>query len=326
MKRSTKTALIIASVMLIAGLIISIIAIKMTPHSFASLIHDAIDRAPSFLNENDYVQYKRYDENERYDDISRNEYDESGIYTVDGNINSIEINWVAGLVKFELYNGSSISFSETSKNGGISKTDALRYKVEKEELIIDYCSKGINIDIPTKELTILLPSADFVREIEIESASADIETCLLDIHELSAESVSGNINIHGFFTCLDLSAVSGNVIVNAQAQELDVSSISGSMQANGTYANIEAETTSGDISIGTEGKNPNDIEISAVSGNITLALPTQSDFMLDFNTVSGSFTNELALKKQNGKYICGNGGASYSVETTSGDFNIIASE
>ena len=74
----------------------------------------------------------------------------------------------------------------------------------------------------------------------------------------------------------------------------------------------------------TSSSMPKSIDLDAASGNITLALPENSDFTADIDTGSGKVETGLALKKSGDSYVNGSGTNKISIDTASGDVNIIS--
>lgn len=132
---------------------------------------------------------------------------------------SIFINWVAGDVDVEYYNGEVITVSETD----VSNDDyRLRYCVKNNELRVEYCKSGLKRSKSfsnnfVKDLVIRVPNNKEFENIDINCVSADADIDGITINNiLSINSVSGNISAKGNIHAVDINAVSGNVSVESQ--------------------------------------------------------------------------------------------------------------
>jgi DUF4097 and DUF4098 domain-containing protein YvlB len=64
---------------------------------------------------------------------------------------------------------------------------------------------------------------------------------------------------------------------------------------------------------------PTALDIESVSGNVELWLPDSASFTLAHETTSGRLISDFSMKNLSDRYVCGEGKASFHVETVSGN-------
>lgn len=211
---------------------------------------------------------------------------------------------------------------------------------------------------PSKTLTLSLPKGIALKTVSLRATSADIIAPELAADDLALNSTSGDIRVsaetralHGGSTSgslqitlgsvdtVSLTATSGSIGVTVKdAKDIFLSSTSGGLylsQQGGTE-NLKLDTTSGGITLDTDRavkasvsstsgnvtasvRAFSALEIGCTSGDVTAALPDVPGFSGDFHTTSGSFNSEIPLEKSGNTYSCGDGSASVSIHTTSGN-------
>jgi hypothetical protein len=139
------------------------------------------------------------------------------------------------------------------------------------------------------------------------------------------EAVSGDVTSRGSQGEIEASSVSGDVDVTDGVRDVNVESVSGSAHAAQVNGNLRIETVSGDLRAEAVSGN---VEASSVSGDIRLTDVQSKDVRTE--TVSGSIGYTGSIEPS-GRYgfeshsgtirlsIPRNAGASFSVETFSGD-------
>ena len=85
---------------------------------------------------------------------------------------------------------------------------------------------------------------------------------------------------------------------------------------------ITAESSSGLGSFSFQ-KMPERAKLSASSGDITVSLPEDADFTAHIDTSSGDFSYDLPLSKSEDGYVCGNGTNTVTINTSSGDIQLL---
>ncbi len=203
---------------------------------------------------------------------------------VDG-IREIEIEWIAGEVEIECYDGSEIVFSETSAEQ-LSERQTMRYLVKDGELEIR-CCESKTVQLPEKTLTVQIPASLIVDELEADVVSASLTACGVQAREIKLESVSGNI-------CAD----------GLTAEKLQIDTVSGI-----------AEILRCDVA--------RKLKIDTVSGNAAMQLAASATgFTLKFDTVSGSVHCDVPVTTSRKSMVYGDGSLEIEMESVSGSFKI----
>ena len=203
---------------------------------------------------------------------------------VDG-IREIEIEWIAGEVEIECYDGSEIVFSETSAEQ-LSERQTMRYLVKDGELEIR-CCESKTVQLPEKTLTVQIPASLIADELEADVVSASLTARGVQAREIKLESVSGNI-------CAD----------GLTAEKLQIDTVSGI-----------AEILRCDVA--------RKLKIDTVSGNAAMQLAASATcFTLKFDTVSGSVHCDVPVTTSRKSMVYGDGSLEIEMESVSGSFKI----
>lgn len=216
---------------------------------------------------------------------------QTGGETNTAGISKISVEWVAGAVYVEQYDGSTISYSENVEANSKYK---MGVKTENGELEIDfYKNKGVTGG-SGKELHIYIPESFELSELDISTVSADVSA-------------------------------------GAQAGSLEISTVSGTITANGDFSDIDIETTSGDASVTSSSALIRKIDADTTSGNITVAVSKSIDgFYMEYETVSGEISNEFGAKTngsaRRGTANYGNSSTQIEAKTISGSFSLKAAQ
>lgn len=301
MKKGTITAIAIAAVLIVSGIALCIVSMGMgaQPKELFSNGTFSLDLDDFEIEVSKNGLGVRADKN---NEVNISTWPvENGAASV--SVEKININWISGNVKIIGADVSEVSFSE-SADGGINADDALQYRVENGELIIDYCKDGfyfgIGDYIPEKELVLTVPVQ--FGSIAVDSVSSDIEISGVELsRSLKVNSTSGELTVQ-----------------NVSTESLECDSISGKIYFEGTCHGFEADTTSGNIEA-VFTSLPKEFEADTVSGSVYLTMPAGASFELEFDTVSGRMDSDFELRVHDDEYIAGSGGAEINVSTTSGD-------
>lgn len=202
-----------------------------------------------------------------------------------GTVNRLVIDWVAGQVTVEPYDGDTISVSEPLQ---AKEKNKLRWRQEGDTLTIRYCASTGSGDAASKDLTVKVPVelAAALRYVQISAASADAYVSGLEVGELQFDSTSGGLYAEGDFDILDLDTVSGD------------------LEFYGTAKDAEIDTVSGNVIV-VCAVTPNELSFDSASGNLNLLLPESRSFEADFGTVSGEFQSELPLSRSENWFYLG---------------------
>ncbi len=200
-------------------------------------------------------------------------------------IREIEIEWIAGEVEIECYDGNEIVFSETSAEQ-LSERQTMRYLVKDGELEIR-CCESKTVQLPEKTLTVQIPASLIADELEADVVSASLTARGVQAREIKLESVSGNI-------CAD----------GLTAEKLQIDTVSGI-----------AEILRCDVA--------RKLEIDTVSGNAAMQLAASATgFTLKFDTVSGSVHCDVPVTTSRKSMVYGDGSLEIEMESVSGRFKI----
>ncbi len=149
-----------------------------------------------------------------------------------------------------------------------------------------------SFDVETVSGKISLKEMSITQDVELKSVSGAIISAFTNttLNELSAENISGNINI--------------------SAKKIN---------------NFEADIVSGHLSYTFE--TTNFLEIDCVSGNIYLNFPTMDTVALEFETTNGClYINDDRIKTNNDYYKIGNGANEFDIQTSNGNLYININE
>ncbi|MBR5960134.1 MAG: DUF4097 family beta strand repeat protein [Clostridia bacterium] len=264
-------------------------------------------------------------------------------YTVgDTEINSavenLEIDWTSGKVNIEYHAGSGVSVSETA-NRDTSEDEKLRWWLDGTTLRIKYAKPQLTIFTNLKKtLTVSLPEGITLKNVDIDTTSADISVpsmtadeikfdttsgdvnAVITAKKLSASSTSGDLNIQqdSEINTASFSSTSGNAAFTVpSAKKISMESTSGdiSVTVSGTVEDIYLDSTSGsvkpDIANTDKAKFSStsgditatlvsfkDLNVDVTSGDVTLKLPEISGFTLDLDARPSKLKSSLALVKK----------------------------
>lgn len=221
------------------------------------------------------VEHFTYDDAERY---------KAGPANLTENVTELEIDWLLGNVNIAYGDVDTVTFSETSEEK-VTADMTMYYWLENSTLHIKYAKSGIkltNETQPSKDLTVLLPAALSLKELDLELVDANAALTGINADEVEIESVAGKIN-----------ASFGSV------REFSVTSISGDVDMRFATAPIEGEYEN-------------------VHGNLTMYLPENSGFTIEAEKLASAFECEFDTVKSGNRYVYGNGANEYEFVTVAG--------
>lgn len=216
-------------------------------------------------------------------------------------ITEIEIHWLTGDVYLVESNADGVAFQEDYT--GDNEDYRMRYRVSNGKLIIQPCRSKFfsSVDLPRKALTVFLPSGLTLKNITVETVSANVELMGGSTDTLTVSTTSGGIVGPGLPAAeYTFGTVSGNISLSA-------------LPAGDS--SITCETVSGEVNIDCSA-HPDEVSFNGVSGGLCLTLPEGScRYELDFETVSGDRVTDRFVS--GGEDIC-----RISAETVSGDVEL----
>ena len=260
-------------------------------------------------------------------------YTDADSYSIGGgeidasDIDSIELTWICGEVKFEIYDGDKISISESGEIN--NDDDKLRYLVKDKKLIIQFeKSKNFEISLGNtynkKTLTLKLPKslAENLNTVDIENVSSNITMNDIKLNKLDIENVSGEVKMKNI-TAIDISleTVSGGADTeNIIAKNLNCNTVSGNLKMRGSFTDVDAESVSGDIEVYSKEK-VNSADVETVSGDFEITIPENSGFTVDMDSTK-KLSSAFETTNRGDLIISGDGSAEFDFETVSGQFSI----
>ena len=290
MKKSVKITLLVAAVLVGLGLCIAVVGVLM-----GGRISDL---------RNTYYDGREWHHGAALD----GSYTGGEIRVPAESITALSIDWVAGDVKIMVTDGEEIVVTEHADRG-IPEEYALCVETDNT-LRIRYSNDVWGIDMPEKDLTVLLPRtvAENLTAVDLSGVSADFAVGKLTVRDaFSFDTTSGKLEMQS---------------MNAPQAKATVSSVSGKVELDGSFREVKAGSTSGEIDLMLRNA-PAAVEVSTVSGEVDAELPAGTGFTLDYSTVSGELECDFPLKKSiDGKYVCGDGACRMEVGTTSGSLSV----
>lgn len=224
------------------------------------------------------------------------------IVQIDG-FREIDIQWIAGKVVVERYDGKVTELSETKLDGSpVSLKMEWRLNEDTGKLEIRSQPVQANTD-EGKLLTVRLPRDTVLYELDINTVSADVDVqaSFTQLTELAITTVSGSVTAADVTADeVSLASTSGELAGVYQAQRLDVDTVSGKVTL--TLPNVpqelEAETTSGDVTLtlSAQPAAPVALRFQTVSGVFRSDIDSADNAanVWEFQTVSGSVTVSAA--------------------------------
>lgn len=290
MKKSVKITLIVAAVLVGLGLCIAVVGALM-----GGRISDL---------RNTYYDGREW----HHGDALDGSYTGGEIRVPAEDITALSIDWVAGDVKIMVTDGEEIVVTEHADRG-IPAEYALLLEADNT-LRIRYSNDVWGIDMPEKDLTVLLPRtvAENLTAVDLSGVSADFAVDKLTVREsFSFDTTSGKLKTE---------------VLTATGAKADVNSVSGDIELDGSFREVKAGSTSGETDLKLR-NGPAAVEVSTVSGEVDVELPAGTGFTLDYSTVSGELEYDFPLtKSKDGKYVCGDGACRIEVGTTSGSLSV----
>jgi len=252
----------------------------------------------------------------------RGPFDVQGDHSVPTtNIDSIDVNWIAGEIRITPHNGNDIRIVESAQRT-LNDNETLRYNVSGSTLSIDFREGGTfrGRRVPAKNLEILVPQAlsENVNLLNIETVSNEIIVTDITANTLRIDATSARFNISGTFDDVNFNNVSGNIGLNnlAEYSRIDVDTISGSTSLTGSFRSVNVSKVSGSTSV-KSGIVPSSLDVTGVSGNVEIRIPADGESItVNHSAVSGRLNSEIPVTTQGG-------GAQFRVSTVSGNTTIL---
>jgi len=208
-------------------------------------------------------------------------------------INSLEIDWISGMVTVMPHDGADISITEYSRRE-LRDDETLRFDRSGGTLKIWFRERGAagNIvigNVPSKQLEVLVPRALYkdLSAFTVDSVSARVIADGLGAGVCKVKTTSGGISLSNVSSGnFKADSTSGTITVTSvSAETMDLHSTSGAIHVNGSSAgSLDCNTSSGGIIVdGAFGYT----KLHSSSGRLSLN-NTASGSTLNASTVSGS--------------------------------------
>ena len=223
---------------------------------------------------------------------------------------------------------SSLKISATSGEVNVQDTVAESVELNVSSGMISAGLQADDVKLDSTSGTVSV-NVNARNTVEINTTSGKI-SATVQAGEIKAESTSGRVSLtqSGASDKIELHTTSGNIeAVLDTVGTVKASSTSGSVSLQGKkIQKAEAGCTSGTITFSAD-ETPQRLILDSTSGDLRIYLPADASFTAEVDQTSGDFFYEdFALKKQEDHYIAGDGNASLSLHSTSGDIRLNAAK
>ncbi len=222
-----------------------------------------------------------------------------------------------------------------------------------DELEINATSSSLQISVVNRnqrnvdstELKLMMPRG---ATIDVSAVSADIDISGLDNEKLTANSVSGDVDVNAASRRVTLETVSGDLEFSGDTSRISAETVSGDMNLAGIAGEIEAttvsgdmelqaglvdsvklETVSGDVTMAAEVSGNGKLSAESMSGDVTIVMPASQDGLFRAQSFSGRISTDFGSVEQarhgpgsHLKYLAGSNGAEVRVESFSGNIRL----
>ena len=198
----------------------------------------------------------------------------------------------------------------TNLAGGLPE---LRTFIEDGVLTIEIIyPRAINlglINLSRLQLDIYLPG-EYSGDIIVSTSSGDLDIKDMDPASFNFQSTSGGLFASSVEAGeIEIVSTSGAIVLIGSSGAMDINTVSGSLTASLKYL--------GD-----------DLNAKTLSGDVTIDLPGDSEFIFDLNSATGDISNAFGAKfsfvdSGSMEGTVGEGAFKITVESTSGDINIL---
>lgn len=205
-------------------------------------------------------------------------------------IHSVDVSWASGDVDIVYHDDDTVLISEETSRE-LSESEMMHYYLDGDKLMIKYNASGIRVfslretlshpfTDNYKNLTITLPEDMRLDSVDLEVASATVNTPALNADKIGVDSASGAVTLGV-----------------KDASDVHIKSASGSITLGTNNAsNISIDTASGKVDLTSEGKTEK-ITLSSSSGEMKASLNGEVG-ELSTDSASGSVAiNASKLKK-----------------------------
>jgi DUF4097 and DUF4098 domain-containing protein YvlB len=253
---------------------------------------------------------------------------------------AISIENIAGEIEIRGWNKNEAQL--TGELG--DSVDELEISATESSLSIEVMNRNQR-NIDDSDLLLMVPLG---AAIDASAVSADIDISNMDNEKLSAESVSGDVDVQASSQWVSIESVSGDVEFSGKTARVSAESVSGDIILSGVSGEIEASTVSGDMELmaglvdsakfeTVSGDTTVTIEVSdsgrltaeSMSGDVVITMPNGQSGLFKAQSFSGvihsNFGSVEHAKHGPGSHLkhkTGNDGAEIRVESFSGNIKL----
>ncbi len=249
----------------------------------------------------------------------------AGDIEISDDIDTIDIDYCSGDVKFVQADTDVITIEETAKKDLKDKLKVHTW-VDGKTLHIKFCESGKGLDLNNlgKQLEITVPVEIEYDKLVFDMSSGDVEAeC--SAKKIDFDASSGDINLTQTGNSDEILAdtSSGSITLDIESTDKFVGNASsGSIYVNAkSIRNIHADTSSGSNEFHLEAV-PETAKIDASSGSVKVYLPEDADITAEIDTASGDISYDLPFEKKGDTYKCGKGTNKVMIDTSSGDVTL----
>lgn len=244
----------------------------------------------------------------------RGPYEEQGRYNVSTtDINSLDIDWVAGGIILTPYTGSDIQIIEYAQRK-LDEDEVLYKQIDASCLKLMFTKEemGFNKRMPSKKLEIFVPEAlaASIQSLYIDNTSSTISISKINSKKAEILTVSGTCNITEMNADeLEIESTSGDIeLSDIKAPSISLQSVSGEIYLSGIkVSELEANSTSGEMLFADV--ETDNLTLDTVSGDVSF----EGSFLtLKANSISGCYNITVRMSPN-----------SFDIDTVSGDVNIV---
>lgn len=220
-------------------------------------------------------------------------YDDAELYTVGGgtvtgDVAELSIHWTDGAVNVTVGSGTDIVLRESGAESG----EELRWLLKNGRLTVRDRKSGVHRSSMKRTLEVELP-AQLLRELKIDSASADVFLTGVAAGTLELDTASGRLEAKDCaFDAVDIDCASTDCrFEDCKLGRFEMDTASGNATLRGSVERVELETAGGELEI-VSSSVPYSIEVESISADVSLTLPVNAAFDAKLDSLSGDLNVE----------------------------------
>jgi len=253
---------------------------------------------------------------------------------------TVSIENIAGIIEIQGWDRNEVRL--TGELG--DSVDELEVSATSSSLQISVVNRNQR-NVDNTELKLMVPKG---ASIDASAVSADIDVSGLDNESLTANSVSGSVDVRASSSRVSIETISGDLEFSGETGRISAETVSGDMNLSGIAGEIEAttvsgdmelkaglvdslklETVSGDVTAVAEVSGNGKLSAESMSGDLTIVLPASQNAMFRAQSFSGRISTDFGSVAQakhgpgsHLKHLAGNNGAEIRLESFSGNIRL----